>query len=146
MKAVFSRVATTVATAGIVLSAGLGTASADPSANPHSFEVPAVCDNGVSYEFLVAGNGEFTPAHDKESNTLLVVTGFGEAHGVLTDDEGNVLDEFTDPAVSKGNATKGRKTSVTCAFSFEESFTDPDLGLLHFSFEGTAVGFLTPAR
>ncbi|MEI8406370.1 MULTISPECIES: hypothetical protein [unclassified Kribbella] len=121
-------------------------AGADPGGSPRSFEVLLVCDNGESYELILNGNGEFAVGHDSASDSIIVPTAFGPFHGVLTDAAGNVVDEFTDPAVAKGNSTKDRGTSTECTFEFDETFTDPVLGVLHFHGEGTATVFVTPAN
>ena len=125
---------------------GVGTAVADPGRAPNSFEVPLVCDDGASYEVVVNGNGDFGVGHDTASNAMLIPTAFGPFHGVITDAEGNVLDEFTDPPLIKGNATKDRATSVSCTYVLDDTFTDPEFGELHFQGEGSVVGFSTPAH
>ncbi|MEO6711919.1 MAG: hypothetical protein ABIM89_00650, partial [Mycobacteriales bacterium] len=125
---------------------GTGTAAADPANSPRSMTIPIVCTDGHSYLIVVNGNGDFSPGHDVASNATLVPTAFGPFHGVVTDDAGNVIDEFTDPATSKGNSTRTRATSIACTFSFSATFTDPVLGVLHFNGEGSVVGFVTPAR
>lgn len=127
---------------GLVLIAAPAPASADP--NGESLSV--ACDNGVTYEVVVNGNGDFTPAHDLASTSMLVPTWFGPFHGVVTDSEGTVVDEFTDPAQSKGASTRDRRTSTTCTFAIEETFDDPDLGTLTFTGSGTVAGFVTPVR
>lgn len=122
-------------------------ATSDPA---HGFPVHLVCDNGQTYDLVVSGNGDFTPAHDTASNTMFIPTWFGPFHGVVTDDDGNVVDEFTDPAVSKGKSNKTRRTTTTCTFEIHDVFDDPedepDLGPLHFDGEGSVRGFTTPAR
>jgi len=123
--------------------AGVGPASADPAKGEL---VPLVCDDGGTYEVVVAGNGAFTPAHDTASNTMFIPTGFGEFHGVVSDSEGQVLFEFTDPPATKGSSTKARATSIECTFSFSGEELDPELGLIHFEGSGSVVGFTTPAR
>jgi hypothetical protein len=128
------------------LSSAAGIASADPIRSPRSFVEQLACDNGVTYEVVVTGAGLFTPAHDLASNSILVPTEFGEFHGVLTDAQGNVLEEFTDPPLLKGNAPQDHATSVTCTFDFEETFTDPELGLVTFQGEGSVIAFVTPVR
>jgi hypothetical protein len=130
-----------LSTAALALT-GAAPAGADPA---HGFPVPLDCDNGVTYAAVVSGNGEFTPAHDTASNTILVPTSFGEFSGTVTDSSGTVIDSFTDPAVSKGASNRARATSVTCTFSFTETFEDPELGLLTFNGSGSVSGFSTPA-
>ncbi len=142
----FGRPGAAVAMAATVVLVGSGTATADPTGSKNSSEVPLVCENGTTYAAVINGIGTWLPAHDLASNTMLIPTAFGEFHGVVTDEAGNVVDEFTDPAIVKGNATKPRKTSISCIYSFDETFTDPELGVLTFHGEGGVTGFATPAR
>jgi hypothetical protein len=125
--------------------AAASTAGADPGGSPRSFQVALVCDNGVTYQLILNGNGEFAVGHDSASNSIVVPTAFGPFHGVLTDAEGNVVDEFTDPAATKGSSTKDRATSAACTFEIDDTFTDPELGVVHFHGEGSATVFVTPA-
>lgn len=126
---------------------GASTASADPVNAPRSFLVPLVCDGGAAYTVAVMeNNGQFAAAHDVASTKTLIPTAFGPFHGVLTDAAGNVVDEFTDPAVSKGRATKPRRTVVHCTFSITQTFTIPELGVVTFHGTGSVTGFVAPAR
>jgi hypothetical protein len=93
----------------------------------------------------VNGNGAFTPGHDLASTTILVPTAFG-VHGVLTDADGNVIDEFVDPPMVKGSSSKQRATTTSCTFTITESFEDLDLGPLTFTGDGSVTGFVTPLR
>ena len=131
---------------GLVVAGSLGaagTASADPKGMPF----PVVCDNGVTYQVTVNGNGAFTPAHDIASTSILVPTAFGETHGVITDSNGNVIDQFTDPPVVKGNSgNQARATMASCTFTITDSFEDPQLGVLTVTVEGSVTGFVTPVR
>jgi hypothetical protein len=135
-----------VAMAAVAVLGGIGTAMADPGNAPNSSEVPLVCDGGATYTVVVNGNGQFAAAHDVASNATLIPTAFGPFHGVITDEAGNVVDEFTDPAVAKGSSTKTRTTSISCTYTFDETFTDPELGVLTFHGDGSVIGFSTPAR
>lgn len=137
--------AATIATAFAMSSAS--TAHADPINPSEGFVFPVVCDNGVTYQAVANGNGAFTPAHDVNSNTILVPTEFGPFHGVITDVDGNVLDEFTDPAMAKGSSTHDRATSTSCTYTIDFTGFDPDSGqVVHFSGSGTVEGFVTPVR
>ena len=127
--------------------AGATTATADPVNAPRSFNVPLVCGNGAHYTVAVMeNNGQFSAAHDVASTRTLIPTAFGPFHGVLTDTAGNVVDEFTDPAVSKGGSPRPRKTSVHCTFRIVQTFTIPELGTVTFHGTGSVTGFVTPAR
>ncbi|HEX6329118.1 MAG TPA: hypothetical protein VFZ72_21305 [Jiangellaceae bacterium] len=140
------RVCLAVAVGAASTLAVVGTAAADPVNAPGAFLVPLACDDGASYEVVVNGNGEFGVGHDLASNAMLIPTAFGPFHGVITDDGGNVLEEFTDPPSTKGSSTKSRQTSISCTFVVDDTFTDPEFGVLHFQGEGSVVGFSTPAR
>ena len=62
-------------------------------------------------------------------------------------DTGEVIDEFTDPVISNGNATKEWHTSLSCSstnrFEFFDELLDEDLVV---EFTGPVTGFYTPAR
>ncbi|MDQ1708995.1 MAG: hypothetical protein QOG49_380 [Frankiaceae bacterium] len=125
---------------------GAATAAADPVHAPNSGLATLMCNDGATYTIVTNGNGNFTPGHDVASNSTFVPTAFGPFHGVLTDGAGNVIDEFTDPANTKGSSTKPRASSLSCTFTISDTFTDPNLGLVHFSGTGSVIGFKTPAR
>jgi hypothetical protein len=129
---------TLLATGGLVL----GIAAAPATADPKKGElVPLDCDNGQTYSAYVNGNGEFTPAHDADSNSMLIPTSFGEFHGTVTDSQGNVVDEFTEPGAAKGKSASGKKDLITCEFSFEGTEDG-----LTFKGGGTVTGFITPSK
>jgi hypothetical protein len=140
------RVRSAVAITGLAIAATLGSASA-ASADPKGEPVPVTCDNGVTYEVAVNGNGAFTPGHDLASTTILVPTSFGEFHGTVTDSDGNVIDEFVDPPMTKGSSgNQARATTTSCTLTITEIFDDPELGTLTFTGEGSVTGFVTPVR
>ena len=123
--------------------AGAGVAAADP---PRGDIFPVVCDNGSTYQVIGTGNGAFTPAHDLASTSMLIPTAFGEFHATVTDNQGNVIQEETEPPAIKGNSGHRRATTTSCTFTISDSFEDPDLGLLTFTVEGSVTGFVTPVR
>ena len=132
--------------AGLVIASSFVSAGA-ASADPKGEVVPLVCDNGVTYQVAVNGNGEFSPGHDLASTAVLIPTAFGEFHGTVTDSAGNVVDEFTDPAMIKGNAgNHPRATTTTCTFTVTDTFDDPELGTLTFTGNGSVTAFVTPVR
>lgn len=132
------RMAGLLATGGLILGFAAGPAVADPMKGE---VIPLDCDNGESYTVVVNGNGAFTPAHDTDSNSMLVPVEFGEFTGTVTDAQGNVVDSFTEPGLPKGQSAKGKKTLVTCEFEF--SGTEDGLT---FTGSGTVIGFITPAK
>ena len=132
--------------ASLALLAAAGPAWAAPVNAPNAFPITLECDNDSTYDAVVAGNGEFSVAHDTNSRAILVPTQFGEFVGTITDEAGTVLDSFVDPALSKGSSTRERRTSTTCTFSITETFEDPTLGLITFTGSGDVTGFVTPAK
>ena len=116
-------------------------ASADPAKGQ---PVLLECDNGQSYVTVVRGNGNWTPVHDTASNSIFIPTSFGEQSGTITDEAGNVVEEFTEPPSTKGASEKARGTATSCTFSVTFTFEDPDLGLLTGSVSGDVSGFYTP--
>lgn len=131
---------------GLVIASSVVSAGA-ASADPKGEVIPLVCDNGMSYQITVNGNGEFTPGHDLASTGVMIATAFGEFHGTVTDSAGNVVDEITEPASTKGSSGDHlRATTTTCTFTVSNTFDDPELGTLTFAGEGTVTGFVTPVR
>ena len=131
-----SRVAFVAVAAGMTVIAAGGVAAADPKGEV----LTVACDNGVSYQIAVAGNGQFTPGHDVASNTNLAPTAFGEITVTVTDPEGNVTTE-TIPPVSKGTSSRSRATTVSC--TFHEEFSDDGFAVV---VDGSVTGFVTPVR
>jgi hypothetical protein len=126
-----------------VFGSGLGAAGADPKA-----DVTHLTCGGTSYEVVVAGNGNWTPAHDTASNTVFVPTWFGDFHGTLLDTEGTVVDEFFEEGdFPKGQSAKNKGDIVECTFRFTDvsDGSDPDFPEgFTFIGEGEVRGFATP--
>ena len=129
------------ATTGIVLAGmSMSAAAADPTGAPSSTVIHLTC-GGEEFQAVVNGNGAWGPAHDLGSNTVLVPVSFGEAHFTLTNANGDVLDESTDPPRVKG---AGRHADLDCTYVGSGTFEDPELGVLTFTFSGDVSGFTTP--
>ncbi len=126
-----------------------GTASADPVNAKGSFVTDLVCDNSQTYTVVVNGNGNFTPAHDIDSNATLIPVAFGPFSGTIRDAQGNLVDTFTEPGTSKGQSAKGGKDLVTCTFTFTETSdgTDPEFPAgFTFTGTGTVLVKITPSK
>jgi hypothetical protein len=110
------------------------TAAADPLNAKNSFAFPATCD-GQTVQFVVNGNGEFTPGHVAGSTAVFVV----EAVDITFEFTlpGGPTESETDTA-SKNNV---HGDLVTCSFDVTQTF--PEGGTVHLF--GTATGFFTPA-
>jgi hypothetical protein len=89
---------------------------------------------GQPVQFVLNGNGDFTPGHVAGSTSVFVVQSF------------NVTFEFTPTEGEAMSETAARSKSnphgdlVTCTFDVTQSAPD---GTFHFV--GTATGFFTPA-
>ena len=121
-------------TLGILMLAALAQgAAADPTNTKNNLSFPADCD-GQTVQFVLNGNGDFTPGHVVGSTSVFVVQSF------------NVTFEFTPTGGETMSETAARSKSnphgdlVTCNFDVTQSFPD---GTFHLF--GTATGFFTPA-
>ena len=93
------------------MGSGVVAAGADPKAGVTHLS----CDHGASYEVVVAGHGNWTPAHDSNSNTVFVPTWFGDFHGTVRDADGNVLEDFVEEGdVPKGQSAKNKGDILEC--------------------------------
>jgi hypothetical protein len=133
------RLARTCTTAGLALLFPLAlaplSASADPAADSTPFEL--TCGN-ETYSVVTAGNGEWTPAHDTESNLVFVPHAFGPFHGEVRDAAGQVVDSFDEPGARQG---KGKQPNdVSCVYTFEEvsDGSDPEFPA-GYSFHGSGT-------
>jgi len=121
-------------TLGILMLAALVQgAAADPTNAKNSFTFPATC-GGQTVQFVVNGNGDFTPGHVVGSTSVFVLQSF------------NVTFEFTPTGGQTMSETAARSKHnphgdlVTCSFDVTRTFPE---GTFHFF--GTATGFFTPA-
>jgi hypothetical protein len=102
-----------------VLGAALagGSAAAAPVNAPNATTVPLDCGAAGTFEVVVNGNGAFSPGHIVGDGGVLVPVAFGDETFTLTDTEGNVLVEETEPAHAKGRAAP-KRTLIECTYSF----------------------------
>jgi hypothetical protein len=104
-----------------------------PDRRQSNFSFPADC-GGQTVQFVLNGNGDFTPAHVVGSTTVYVVQSFNVTFE-FTPTGGETMSETA--ARSKGNV---HGELVTCTFDVRQSVLDGT-----FTFFGTATGFFTPA-
>ena len=132
-----------LAAAGLLVAAMLGSAGA-ASADPKGQPVTITCDNGSTYEAVLFSNGEWSPALDTASTSVLIPLTIGPSHVVVTDAEGNVIQDVVDPSVSvKGNAVnQHHATATSCTFLIEGPTDEGGT----FQVEGSVVGLVTPVR
>ena len=149
---VLRRILATAAIVAFAGWAGTGAAIAAPANARNAQPLSLSCDNGQTYSAVTnSGNSNantFSPAHDLNSTSVLVPTSFGEFTFTLTNASGQIVQEFTQPASSKGNAQARGYTPVHCTFTFSQTFTvtqaggDLPPGTYTFTGTGSAIGFI----
>jgi len=127
--------ALTLALAGIAA----GSATADPSGAKNSAPVTVVCGN-TTYHAVANGNGQWTPAHDLNSNKVLIPVTFGVETDVFTP-VGGPPQTTTTPARAKGSASPNGQQPINCSYTVGP-ITIPGVGT--FEASGTVTGFVTP--
>ena len=132
------RLASVLAVTAAASALAAGTASADPVGARDSLPLTVDCGSAGSFDVTTNGNGNWTPAHDLNSTTMLIPVAFGPSTSTLTDSEGNIVDQQTDAGGPKGSANPAGRTLLDCSFSGGASFDD-----LTFTLEGTVTGFVT---
>jgi hypothetical protein len=110
--------------------------SAAPINAKTAFTITIECPSGT-YESVVNGNGEFTPAHSLDSNTVLIPIAFGTFTGTFTDPNG-VTSTDTEPPVTKGAAVPANGLVEDCTYSFRLSFPNGS----SFAGSGSVTGFI----
>ncbi len=109
------------------------TAGADPTHARNSLQLQAVCGT-QTYNVVVNGNGEFTPAHLIGSKSVFIPTAFNIT-STFTPTGGSTMTE-TDTSAKAAPL----QNTITCTIPFQ-SFSSP-FGT--FTIQGTVTGFLTP--
>jgi hypothetical protein len=88
-----------------------GVAAADPANAPGSVPVTVTCGN-TTYQAIANGNGAWTPAHDLNSNSILIPVAFGVETDVFTDPSGTAHTS-TSPARARARQhRRGRRCST----------------------------------
>jgi hypothetical protein len=106
--------------AGLALPALGAGAIADPKRGD---TFPLVC-GGTTYTVTTNGNGEWTPAHDVNSNRVFIPHAFSGFHGEIRDAQGVLVDTFDEAASTQGSGKQ--KNDVSCTFSFTEASDGSD--------------------
>jgi hypothetical protein len=116
-----------------------GSATADPSGAKNSAPVTVVC-GGTTYQAVANGNGAWTPAHDLNSNSVLIPVSFGVETDVFTPAGGGPPVTTLSPARAKGSASPNGQPPINCSYTVGP-FVFPE-GI--FQAFGTVTGFVTP--
>jgi hypothetical protein len=116
-----------------------GAATADPSGAKNSAPVTIVCD-GTTYQAVANGSGAWSPAHDLNSNKILIPLTFGVETDVFTPAGGGAPEITFSPARAKGSANPSGQPTINCTYTVGP-FVFPE-GT--FEALGTVTGFVTP--
>lgn len=140
MRTIVRRLASLLAIAVLAAGAVAGTASAAPSGAPNAIVATLDCGSAGTFDVVVNGNGEWTPGHLLAGNGVVVPLSFGEETDTVRDAEGNVVDQFTEPATTKGRARARGRERVTCTYS--ATFTVDGFTI---TATGSVTGFMSGA-
>jgi hypothetical protein len=127
------RLCVTLVLGTLLLAALVQGAAADPSGAKNSFAFTATCDS-QQVDFVVNGNGDFTPGHVVDSTSVFVLQALA------------ITFQFTPPGGPTETETFARSKRnphgelVTCSFDVSEPSPEGVFRLF-----GTATGFFTPA-
>ena len=125
----------------VVAGIAAGVAAAYPVNAPKSAPITVICGS-TTYYGVVNGNGAWGPAHDLNSNAVLIPVSFGVETDTFTDPDGNVSTS-TNPPRAKGSSAPKGATPINCSYTVGP-VTFPDGS--SFAISGTVTGFVTPAR
>jgi hypothetical protein len=124
----------------VAAGAAAGVAAADPANAPKSSPITITCGNTV-YHAVVNGNGAWTPAHDLNSNSILIPVAFGVETDVFTAPNGTVTTSTKAPR-AKGSSAPNGAPLLSCSYHLGFSFPNG----ASFTADGTVTGFVTPAN
>ena len=124
MRSIVRRLATVLAIAALSAALAAGTAAAAPVNAPNAQTVALDCGEAGTFQVVVNGSGAWSPGHDLSSNAILFPVSFGVETTTVRDAEGNVVDESTRPATTKGQgkARASHRTPIECTYTL--SFTE----------------------
>lgn len=141
MRSILRRLASVLAIAAATVALTAGATPAAPLNAPNAQIVPLDCGPAGTFDVVVNGNGDWTPGHRLDGNGVVIPVTFGESTVVVRDAEGNVVEEGTEPAITKGSARARGRERIACSFTFtfeEDGFT--------VTVTGSATGFVSGPR
>ena len=123
----------------VLAGVSVASATADPTGAKNSAPITVQCGD-TTYQGVVNGSGAWGPAHDLNSNSILIPIAFGEETVVFTDPGGTPHPE-TNPPRAKGSSNPRGAPLVNCTYHVEFSLPDGSSVVV----DGTVTGFVTPA-
>jgi hypothetical protein len=124
----------------VVAGIAAGVAVADPTNARGSAPITITCGTTI-YHGVVNGSGAWSPAHDLNSNSVLIPVSFGVETDVFTD-SGGTAHQSTNPARAKGSSAPNGAPLLDCSYHLALSFPDGS----SVTVDGTVTGFVTPAN
>jgi len=139
MRSIVHRFAGLLAIAALAAALAAGTAAAAPVNAPNAQTVALDCGEAGTFEVVVNGDGAWSPGHDLNSNAILIPVAFGAETTTVRDAEGNVIDESTRPAMTKGQgkARASHRNPIACTYTL--SFTEDGTTI---TVSGSVTGFI----
>ena len=141
MRSILRRLASVAAIAALSAALTAVAAPAAPVNAPNAELVTLDCGAAGTFDVVVNGNGEWAPGHLLDGNGVVIPVAFGESTFVVRDAEGNVVEQGTEPATSKGKAKARGRERITCGFTLtfeEDGFTA--------TVTGSGTGFMAGPR
>ena len=133
-----------LASCAVVLFAiSVSTALAAPINAPNSTVFTLQCGEAGTFTVVTNGNGSFTPAHDLNSNAVLIPVSFGATTITLKNGAGGVVIAFTEDPTAKGSAAPKGHPAVGCTFVSTGPFSDPEFPTAtSLTVSGSVIGFI----
>jgi hypothetical protein len=128
--------------AAVLVLAGAAVAGPINEQSPNSFIVTLNCDNGDSFDAIVVG-ADWSPGHIIGEQGVFHVLAFPTFTGTVTDADGNVVDQFSDPARFRGQGNVPASATDVTTCSFEVEFHEGGFTL---TVLGTVTGYITGAK
>jgi len=140
MRSIVRRLGSALAIAALAAGLTGGAALAAPSNAPNAITATLDCGSAGTFDVVVNGRGEWGAGHLLAGNGVVIPLSFAEETATVRDAEGNVVDQFTEPATTKGRARARGRERVTC--NYTASITDDGFTV---TITGTVTGFLAGA-
>lgn len=118
----------------------MAAAHADPINAKSSFPLTITCDNGFTYQAVTNGQGNWTPAHDLNSQTTLVPLSFGTQTFTVYDPAGNIISQQSTQPSAKTAVDSNKHATASCTFTGSQTAPDGSVFMLN----GSVIGFATP--
>jgi hypothetical protein len=128
--------------AAVLVLAGAAVAGPINAQSPNSFVVTLDCDNRDSFDAIVVG-ADWSPGHVIGQLGVFHVLAFPTFVGTVTDPEGNVVEQVSEPARFRGQGNVPASATDVTTCSFEVEFHE---GGFTITVLGTVTGYITGSK